>query len=151
IAEFGDKSDPSFLLCSHFDTKTFDTFRFVGANDGGSSNGVLIELGRVLAEQPDLAAEIELVFFDGVEAFQHFPNAEGDKGTRPFARDLATGKKGPQFRGGIFFDMVGDLSLNIPLPPNPPPEIARGIFASADALKLRTYFTYFQADITDDH
>src|SRR6266566_2690011 len=27
----------SFLLCSHYDTKTFDTIRFVGANDGGSS------------------------------------------------------------------------------------------------------------------
>src|SRR5436190_14302597 len=26
---------PSFLLCSHYDTKTFDTIRFVGANDGG--------------------------------------------------------------------------------------------------------------------
>src|SRR6266853_5602577 len=28
---------PAFLLCSHYDTKTFDTIRFVGANEGGSS------------------------------------------------------------------------------------------------------------------
>src|SRR5438093_9088049 len=28
---------PSFLFCSHYDTKTFDTIRFVGANDAGSS------------------------------------------------------------------------------------------------------------------
>ena len=26
---------PSFLVCSHYDTKTFDTAKFVGANDGG--------------------------------------------------------------------------------------------------------------------
>src|SRR5947207_13629517 len=33
---------PSFLLCSHYDTKTFDTIRFVGANDSGSSTGLLL-------------------------------------------------------------------------------------------------------------
>src|SRR5205814_1544488 len=43
-------STASFLLCSHYDTKIFDDIRFVGANDGGSSTGLLIELGRVLAE-----------------------------------------------------------------------------------------------------
>ena len=32
---------PSFLLCSHYDTKTFDTIFFVGANDGGSSTGLV--------------------------------------------------------------------------------------------------------------
>ena len=29
--------------------------------------------------------------------------------------------------------------------------MAQGIFAAADALKLRNYFTYFDAGITDDH
>ena len=42
IATFGDQAAPEVLLCSHYDTKTFDTFRFVGANDGGSSTGLLI-------------------------------------------------------------------------------------------------------------
>src|SRR3954469_7070765 len=63
---------PSFLLCSHYDTKIFDTLRFVGANDGGSSTGLLLELARVLAKQPELAAKIELVFFDGEEAVEDF-------------------------------------------------------------------------------
>ena len=36
---------PSFLLCSHYDTKTFDTVRFVGANDAGSSTGLLARTG----------------------------------------------------------------------------------------------------------
>src|SRR5437667_7856349 len=46
---------PSFLLCSHYDTKTFQTIRFVGANDGGSSTGLLLELARVLGRDPNLA------------------------------------------------------------------------------------------------
>ena len=32
-----------------------------------------------------------------------------------------------------------------------PPNIARDIFASADALKARDHFTYFDQDVTDDH
>ena len=50
-----------------------------------------------------------------------------------------------QFRGGILFDMVGDRSLDVTLPPDSPTEMAHDIFASADALKLRKYFTYFTA------
>src|SRR6201987_1961640 len=57
VARFGTsekKEAAQFLLCSHYDTKTFDTIRFVGANDGGSSTGLLIEMARVLALSPGL-------------------------------------------------------------------------------------------------
>jgi hypothetical protein len=47
--------------------------------------------------------------------------------------------------------MVGDRSLTITLPPDSPPELARGIFASAETLMVRKHFTYFDRDITDDH
>src|SRR5437879_3625361 len=150
IARFG-AAKPVFLLCSHYDTKIFDTFRFVGANDGGSSTGLLLELSRVLAQQPQLAEKIELVFFDGEEAFENFNDTDGIYGSRHFAHELAQNGSAKSFRGGILFDMVGDRSLDITLPPNSPTRIARDIFASADALKLRNYFTYFDQDITDDH
>src|SRR5258708_39795296 len=78
IARFGTvgKTTDLLLLCSHYDTKVFDTFRFVVANDGGSSTGLLLELARVLAQQPRLAAKIELVFFDGEETFQNFSKTD---------------------------------------------------------------------------
>src|SRR5205823_3341545 len=125
---------PSFLLCSHYDTKTFDTIRFVGANDGGSSTGLLLELARVLGQDPSLAAKVELVFFDGEEAYEYFSETDGLYGSRYFARQLADAKTGKQFRGGILFDMVGDRSLDITLPADSPVEMARDIFASAEAL-----------------
>ena len=153
IARFGaiGKTPDLFLLCSHYDTKVFDTFRFVGANDGGSSTGLLLELARVLAHQPRLAEKIELVFFDGEEAFENFSNTDGIYGSRHFAHELRQDRSAKSFRGGILFDMVGDRSLDITFPPNSPTKITRDIFASADALKLRNYFTYFDQDITDDH
>jgi glutaminyl-peptide cyclotransferase len=152
IARFAVPGDPTpfFLLCSHYDTKTFDTIRFVGANDGGSSAGLLLELGRVLGQHPNLAAKTELVFFDGEEAYEHFSENDGLYGSRHFAKQLEGGGA-KQFRGGILFDMVGDRSLDITLPADSPVEMARDIFASADALKLRSYFTYFDREMTDDH
>ncbi|MEP6602368.1 MAG: M28 family metallopeptidase [Spartobacteria bacterium] len=155
IAQFEGKekrtSPPSFLLLSHYDTKTFDTFAFVGANDGGSSTGLLLEMARVLALRPELAAKIQLVFFDGEEAYESFTATDGLYGSRYFAKQLVENKTAGQFRGGVLFDMVGDRLLNITLSPNSPPQITEQIFAAATALKLREYFTYFQGDITDDH
>lgn len=152
IATFGGKeSAPSFLLCSHYDTKTFDNARFVGANDGGSNTGVLLELARVLPERPDLARKLQLVFFDGEEAYEAFTDTDGLFGSRYFARQLEAQNKTKTFRGGILFDMVGDKSLTITLPPDSPVEIARGIFAAAEALNVRKHFTYFDSEIMDDH
>src|SRR6266481_6638768 len=152
IARFAGQgnSAPSFLLCSHYDTKTFDTIRFVGANDGGSSTGLLLELGRVLGRHPNLAAKIELVFFDGEEAYEHFSERDGLYGSRYFARQLG-GSGAKQFRGGILFDMVGNRSLKITLPADSPAEMARDVFASAEALKLRSHFTYLDREMIDDH
>lgn len=144
-------SVPFFLLCSHYDTKVFETFRFVGANDGGSSTGLLMELARVLAQHPNLASKVELVFFDGEEAYENFSETDGLYGSRYFAAELEKNKGAKQFRGGILLDMVGDTSLTITLAPNSPSQIAQSIFGAAETLKLRNYFTYFDRDITDDH
>jgi len=140
----------SFLLSSHYDTKFFEAIRFVGANDGGSSTGLLLELARVIGQRPNVARKIELVFFDGEEAYENFSETDGLYGSRYFAKQLqADGAK--QFRAGILFDMIGDRSLGITLPADSPAAIARDIFAAAEALKLRNYFSYLDRDLIDDH
>ena len=153
IARFsgdGNPAVPSFLLCSHYDTKLFDAIRFVGANDGGSSTGLLLELARVIGRRPNMARKIELVFFDGEEAYENFSETDGLYGSRYFAKQLKdNGAK--QLRGGILFDMIGDRSLDITLPADSPPAIARDIFAAAEALKVRNYFSYMDRDLIDDH
>ena len=112
IARFRGKqkatATPSFLLCSHYDTKIFDDVRFVGANDGGSSTGLLIELARVLADNPALASKVELVFFDGEEAVEEFTDRDGLYGSRYFANNLTSTKTAGQFHGGILLEIVGD-------------------------------------------
>jgi glutaminyl-peptide cyclotransferase len=153
IARFsGDANpaSPSFLLSSHYDTKLFDTIRFVGANDGGSSTGLLLELARVLGQHPSLARKVELAFFDGEEAYENFSATDGLYGSRYFARQVQ-GEGAKKFHGGILFDMIGDRSLGITLPPDSPPALAHDVFAAAEALKVRKYFSYLDRDLIDDH
>ncbi len=102
------------LIASHFDTKRFSGFEFVGANDGGSSTGLLVELARVLSEKPELASQIELVLFDGEEAFgSRITAKDGLYGSRHYAKQmlLVPEKQRPSF--GVLLDMVGDQDLKI--------------------------------------
>jgi hypothetical protein len=143
--------DKAFIIASHYDTKIFDSIRFVGANDGGSSTGAMIELARVLNRHPDLATHIELIFFDGEEAYEQFNPTDGLYGSRHFSTQARKAKKTDAYLGGIVWDMIGDRDLNVTLPIDSPPELAKGIFAAADALKLRDHFTYFNDRMIDDH
>ena len=147
----GANRQPTWLLASHYDTKLFDTMRFVGANDGGSSTGLLLEIARVLRAAPELGSRVELVFFDGEEAFESYTDKDGLYGSRHFAEQLRAQNLVKQFRGGILFDMIGDKSLTVTISPDSPPQLARGIFASAEALNVRNHFTYHGGDIMDDH
>src|SRR3954466_3322196 len=49
VAELPGPSSDIIIISSHYDTKLFKEFKFVGANDAGSSTGALMEIARVLA------------------------------------------------------------------------------------------------------
>jgi len=151
IATFGDPAAEQAIVCSHYDTKLFDAIRFVGASDGGSSTGALIELARTLARDPGLARRVELVFFDGEEAFVQFTDTDGLYGSRYYARTLRDSGRYKQFKFGILWDMMGPKNLEITLSPDSPPELTRGILKAADALNLRQDFSFFDREIYDDH
>ena len=139
------------IVCSHYDTKRFSTIQFLGASDAASSTGALIELARVLALDPALAMKVELVFFDGEEALVQFNEADGLYGSRHYATQLRASGRAQQFKFGILWDMIGDRDFNITLPPDSPPDLARGILASAEALGFRDRFGYHDRSIYDDH
>ena len=147
-------ADARAIVCTHYDTKFYDTQRFVGADDGGSGTGALLELARVLSLHPALAQRVELVFFDGEEAIREFsvqPPYDGLYGSRHYAHALSAAHRAKQFKLGILWDMMGKRDLTITMPPGSPTELAKGIFAASDALGTREHFGYFHGDILDDH
>jgi hypothetical protein len=145
------KNTQKAIVCSHYDTKRFSTIRFVGASDGASSTGALLELARVLALSPALATKIELVFFDGEEALAQFTATDGLYGSRHYATKLRESGRFAQFKFGILWDMIGDRDLTITLDPESPADLTRGILAAADALQLRKHFGTFNRSIYDDN
>jgi acetylornithine deacetylase/succinyl-diaminopimelate desuccinylase-like protein len=68
IATIPGASQQRIGLATHYDTKLFREFRFVGASDSASSSAAVLELGRVLRARQN-PYTIELLFFDGEEAF----------------------------------------------------------------------------------
>ena len=98
------------LIGGHYDTKLFADRRFVGANDGGSSAALLLELARQLARAPrDFTYWI--VFFDGEEARESWTATDSLYGSRRLAADLARAGQLP--RAVIVADMIGDRDLAI--------------------------------------
>ena len=64
IARFGGSSGQTLVVTGHFDSKPMPGRVFLGANDGGSSTGFLLELARVVSSMPR-RDDILLVWLDG--------------------------------------------------------------------------------------
>jgi glutaminyl-peptide cyclotransferase len=98
------------LVGGHYDTKVFRDFRFVGANDGGSSTAFLLELARALAAKRR-EYTYWVAFFDGEEARAAWTATDSLYGSRRMAADLA--RRGQLPRAVIVADMIGDRDLGI--------------------------------------
>lgn len=139
------------VLASHFDTKLFREFRFVGASDGASSTAALLELGRVLkARQNEYT--IELLFFDGEEAVVDWNRGEDNTyGSRHYVR---TAQQDGSLRGLqalILLDMIGDKDLVVRRDSNSTPWLVDSIWNAAARLGHRSTFSNELTSIDDDH
>ncbi len=139
------------LVVSHYETKNFEAFEFLGANDPGSSVGVLLEMARVLSERPAVAEKLELVFFDGEEAFVDYTETDGLYGSRYYADSLKKWPEKLRPQWGVLLDMVGDGDLAIRVPVDSPDPLVGKLFAAAEDMNLRKYFGLGSQMITDDH
>jgi hypothetical protein len=107
------ESPQRFVLAAAYDTRRFDQFRFVGANDGASGPALLLELARVIQAHP-LPYTTWIVFLDGeapVGAGSEPPPAPS--GSQLLAQELlAEGAVAP-VRLVVTFQQVGDAELHV--------------------------------------
>jgi hypothetical protein len=137
------------ILASHYDTKLFRQFRFVGANDGGSSTALLLELGRVLHARPN-AFTIELVFFDGEEAVIDWTGTDHTYGSRHYVETAQRDGSIRTVRAMVLFDMVGDRDLTIKRETDSTRWLTDLIWASARRLNQQAFVADDFA-VEDDH
>ncbi|MGD0017421.1 MAG: M28 family peptidase [Verrucomicrobiia bacterium] len=135
------------IIGSHYDTKWFDRFRFVGANDGGSSTGVLLELARSLS----CGTNFWFVFFDGEEAMVEYSAGDGLWGSKHFVAELKRTGQAEQIKAMVLLDMVGATRLNIGMPSNGDGALIQQVFDAARAAGTRDHFEYRGGALLDDH
>lgn len=119
IASFNPDQGNRILLCAHWDTRPFaDQDKdpanhqkpIAGANDGGSGVGVLLEVARILKNNP-VGIGVDIVLFD-LEDYGQPDFAEGPKKADTYALGSQYWSKNPHVPGyqakyGILLDMVG--------------------------------------------
>ena len=138
------------MLGGHYDTKLFTDFRFVGANDGGSSAGLLLELARRLAGRRR-EFTYWVVFFDGEEARRDWSATDGIYGSRQLAAELRRSGEIRRLRSVIVVDMIGDANLDIRRESYSTPWLTDLVWASARRLGYGAYFRSDAVAVEDDH
>ena len=159
IAAFNTQSSDRILLCAHWDTRpraekaASDTSKpILGADDGGSGVGVLLELARIFRENPPPIG-VDIVLFDGEDY-----GREGDLenyflGSRYWANNPPVKGYSPRF--GILLDMVGGQNAKFPkegYSMEYAPALVNEIWAIAEEKGYGNYFIDKKGNrISDDH
>ena len=138
------------IVGGHYETKRFAQFRFVGANDGGSSAALLLELARVLKQRRNTFT-IWLVFFDGEEALVEWSARDGLYGSRHLAAQLSADGRLARVRAMILVDMIGDARLNVQRDLNSTPWLSDLAFDIAHRLGYARFFSGTRSAFEDDH
>lgn len=144
--------DSVLLLASHYDSKYFPDFPFVGANDGGSSTGLLLELARVLSAHNPTEFTLWFVFFDGEEALQTWTDADSLYGSREFVRMLRQKDQLRSVSAMLLLDLIGGRELVLRQDSNSTPWLNELIWRQAALLGYERIFVPFgQVSAIDDH
>lgn len=150
IARLPGKSGRTVVITGHYDTKVMPGVPFVGANDGGSSTGLLLELARVLAKQPH-KDEILLVWLDGEEAIAQWSPTDSLYGSRHLAALWRRDGTAAKIKAVINVDMIGDASLELVAEQNSTEWLRRLVWNAAHELGYRKEFGTSSGAIEDDH
>ncbi len=139
------------VFAGHYDTKLYRQFRFVGANDGGSSAALLVELGRALKERRN-GLTIELAFFDGEEAtLPDWTDNDHTYGSRYYVDAAKKAGTLDSLKALVLVDMIGQRDLQIRREEASTPWLTDQIWATAKALGHDDVFVNQSLRVEDDH
>jgi len=149
IGKIPGRSPEIVLLAGHYDTLAREGF--LGANDGGSSAALLLELARVLGGQQPLPLTVWLVFFDGEEAVRQWGPQDGTYGSRYQAGAWQRAGVLPRVKAMILVDMIGDKHLTLRRDLNSTPWLTELVWQVAREKGYREHFLEETTAIEDDH
>ena len=146
----GSEGRRALVVTGHYDTKPMPGRPFVGANDGGSSTGFLLELARSAAGQPR-KSDLWIVFFDGEEAQISWTAQDSLYGSRHQAQKWAQSGFLARIEGLINVDMIGDKDLNLLRDFNSSSKLVNLVWQVAKDLGYSKHFESSGTAMEDDH
>ena len=149
LATLPGASDEWIVLLSHFDTKSGIGEGFQGANDSGSSTGLLLELAAMLRAAGPLKYNILCGFMDGEECQLAYSERDGFHGSKQLARQMKA--RQARIKAVILMDMVGDRELVLTVPRNGSAQLRLLALEAAQATGHRQHLKLFDGVIFDDH
>lgn len=137
------------MLATHYDTKKIDNF--VGADDGGSSTAVMLEIARKLCAQHG-RYQVWIAFFDGEEAVNlEWKDPDNRYGSRQMAAKLNMSGDLKNIRAFILADIVGSRELRLKRDANSDKSLNDLVWATANRLGYSGVFVNMPTAIDDDH
>jgi glutaminyl-peptide cyclotransferase len=137
------------LLGTHYDTKRMENF--VGADDGGSSTAVMLELARLLCSQHGKYS-VWIAFFDGEEAVnREWKDPDNRYGSRQMAAKLSISGDLPKIRAFLLADLVGGRNLHVKKESYSTKSLTELVWAVAARLGYQSVFLDQESTIEDDH
>ncbi len=155
IVKFPGKKDGIIVLATHYETNyPLRNTSFVGANDGASTTGLLIEIANHLrmGGKPREGYSVWLVFFDGEEAVKSWSSSDSLYGSRHAAAKWANDGTLKKIKAFLLTDMIGDKDLGVGRDANSTPWLIDLVKQAAVHEGDQRYF--FQSSIPgeeDDH
>lgn len=148
IAKFPGMRPGVVVIATHYDT-LYDNPNFVGANDGGSGTGLLLELANQLHGRNGYS--VWLVWLDGEEAVRHWSDTDSLYGSRHLAQKWQQDGSSKQIKAFLLADMIGDADLNIERDTNSTPWLEDLVYQAATALGYQSHFFARENAVSDDH
>lgn len=138
------------LLLTHYDTVR-TTPNFVGAEDGGSSTGLMLEAARLLCGKKQPVA-IWMAFLDGEEAMVDWnQNNDHTYGSRQMAANLELTGQLKNIKAVILVDMIGQKGLHISKDSYSTPWLTDLVWSTAAKLGYQSVFVPQTSSTEDDH
>jgi hypothetical protein len=159
IASFNLDATNRVMLAAHWDTRPWADHDsepskrdkpIIGANDGASGVAVLLELAKLLRQNPPPIG-VDMLLFDGEDGGENNDLTRFALGSKYFAAH-----KSPTFnpRYGILIDMIGDAQLEIKKEQNSlryARDVVEYVWSAAQRLGLREFVSETGPNVYDDH
>ncbi|HST11667.1 MAG TPA: M28 family peptidase [Terriglobales bacterium] len=152
IAKFPGSKDGIIVIAGHYDTNyPLRNTGYVGANDGGSSTAILLEIANQLRGKKRDGYSVWLVWTDAEEAMKTWSATDSLYGSRHLAERWQKDGTAKKIKALLLADMIGDADLNIEQEGYSTPWLEDMVYQAATQLGYQSHFFGRKIEVDDDH